>query len=242
MPKQLKVSLDFTANTDQAKRQIQDLSKALQQISLKTPSILDDQKLKRAAAAADELQRYLAAAVNVDTGKINLSEFSRQLDKSGRSLTKIHDDLVAIGPQGSAAFNKLSQSLLQAEAHSNKLVKKMKEFGTTLANTARWQISSSLLHGLVGSVQSAFYYAQDLDESLNNIRIVTGQNADQMARFAKEANAAAQSLSTTTTAYTNASLIYYQQGLNDKEVKERTDVTVKWLMSLEKAHRQFLSK
>ena len=227
MPKQLKVSLDFTANTDQAKRQIQDLSKALQQISLKTPSVIDDQQLKKAASAANELQRYLAAAVNVDTGKINLSEFSRQLDKSGRSLKDIYNDLKQVGPQGVSAFSKLSQSLVQAETQSNKLVKKMKEFGTTLANTARWQISSSILHGLQGAVQSAFYYAKDLDESLNNIRIVTGQNADQMARFAKEANAAAQSLSTTTTAYTNASLIYYQQGLSDKEVKERTDVTVK---------------
>jgi hypothetical protein len=31
-----------------------------------------------------------------------------------------------------------------------------------------------------------------------------------MAQFAKEANAAARKLSTTTTDYTNASLIYYQ--------------------------------
>jgi hypothetical protein len=31
-----------------------------------------------------------------------------------------------------------------------------------------------------------------------------------MARFAKQANIAAKSLSTTTTEYTNASLIYYQ--------------------------------
>jgi hypothetical protein len=54
------------------------------------------------------LQRYLAAAVNVDTGKINLSEFSRQLDKSGRSLKDIYNDLKQIGPEGVSAFNKLS--------------------------------------------------------------------------------------------------------------------------------------
>jgi hypothetical protein len=36
-----------------------------------------------------------------------------------------------------------------------------------------------------------------------------------MARFAKEANQAAKELSTTTTTYTDASLIYYQQGLDD---------------------------
>jgi hypothetical protein len=33
------------------------------------------------------------------------------------------------------------------------------ELWTTLKNTARWQISSSILHGFIGSVQSAYYYA-----------------------------------------------------------------------------------
>jgi hypothetical protein len=30
------------------------------------------------------------------------------------------------------------------------------------------------MHGLIGGIQSAYGYAQDLNESLNNIRIVTG--------------------------------------------------------------------
>jgi TP901 family phage tail tape measure protein len=48
-----------------------------------------------------------------------------------------------------------------------------------------------------------------------------------MAEFAEKANKAAQALSTTTTEYTNASLIYYQQGLSDEEVEARTNVTIK---------------
>jgi TP901 family phage tail tape measure protein len=48
-----------------------------------------------------------------------------------------------------------------------------------------------------------------------------------MSKFAAEANKAAKALSTTTTEYTNASLIYYQQGLSDADVKTRTDVTIK---------------
>jgi hypothetical protein len=36
-----------------------------------------------------------------------------------------------------------------------------------------------------------------------------------MAEFAIEANKAAKALSATTTEYTNASLIYFQQGLSD---------------------------
>jgi TP901 family phage tail tape measure protein len=48
-----------------------------------------------------------------------------------------------------------------------------------------------------------------------------------MRRFAEEANRAAKALSTTTTKYSDASLIYFQQGLSDTEVKQRTDVTIK---------------
>jgi len=48
-----------------------------------------------------------------------------------------------------------------------------------------------------------------------------------MAKFAEEANKAARILNTTTTSYTNAALIYYQQGLSDEEIKKRTDITIK---------------
>ena len=48
-----------------------------------------------------------------------------------------------------------------------------------------------------------------------------------MAVFAERANQAAKALSATTLDYTNASLIYYQQGLSDAEVQARTDVTIK---------------
>jgi len=79
----------------------------------------------------------------------------------------------------------------------------------------------------MGQIQGALNYAEKLNTSLNNIRIVTGASTDKMADFAKEANTAAKRLSTTTTAYTNASLIYYQQGLGDKEVAARTETTLK---------------
>jgi hypothetical protein len=61
----------------------------------------------------------------------------------------------------------------------------------------------------MGAIQSAWGYAKELDKSLNNIRIVTGYNAEKMGEFAEQANKAAKALSTTTTEYTNASLIYF---------------------------------
>jgi hypothetical protein len=82
--------------------------------------------------------------------------------------------LSALGPTGRQAFISLAQSIVQAEAPLIRCNQKLKEFGTTIANTARWQVSSSILHSFMGTLQSAYGYAQDLNESLNNIRIVTG--------------------------------------------------------------------
>lgn len=96
-----------------------------------------------------------------------------------------------------------------------------------MKNTARWRLTTGVLNTFVGTVQHAYNYAQDLNESLNSIRVVTKKSSEDMAEFAKQANSAAKTLNTTTTKYTDASLIYYQQGLNDEEVAKRTEATIK---------------
>jgi TP901 family phage tail tape measure protein len=48
-----------------------------------------------------------------------------------------------------------------------------------------------------------------------------------MERFAVQANKAAKELGASTKSYTDAALIYYQQGLSDEEVAARSDVTIK---------------
>ena len=79
----------------------------------------------------------------------------------------------------------------------------------------------------MSSLQGAYGYAQDLNASLNSIRIVSGQSVEQMAAFADQANRSAQALSTSTLAYTDAALIFYQQGLTSDQVTERTDTVLK---------------
>ena len=230
MAKQLNVNLSFNADTKQAKADIEALSKALQTIA-KMPgnasSLFDDTEIKKASQAALELQQHLSKAVNTDTGKLDLSHFSSSLKASNKDLSTYCNTLLKTGQQGQQAFLQLAKAIASADTPVTRVNKKLAEMGTTLKNTARWQISSSILHGFMGSVQSAYGYAQDLNRSLNDIRIVTGQNIEQMSKFAVEANRAAKALSTTTTDYTNASLIYFQQGLSVEEVAKRTEVTVK---------------
>lgn len=229
------VNMRFTADTGQAKQQLRDLQSSLDtlmnQIATKNIKFFDVNATKKeideASAAVQELKIALDQATNVDTGRLDLSKFSKSLSQSGYTLQDFATHLENLGPTGDKAFVALAQSVINAEVPLKRTNALLDNFKKTLANTAKWQISSNLMHGVQGSLQKAYYYAEDLNRSLNDIRIVTGQSNDQMAEFAEKANKAAQALSTTTTNYTNASLIYYQQGLSDKEVADRTEVTIK---------------
>lgn len=227
----VRVNLDFTATTSQAEAALSRLNTNLRNISsqtnLDTGGLRLQEQLNTASVAAIKLRENLQNAINVDTGRLDLSKFNHEMEKSGMSLKQYRDALVSLGPTGQAAFMDLSKAILASETplkQTNVLVDKLWD---SLKRTAGWQLSSTAIHSFIGAIQTAYNYAQDLNKSLNNIRIVTGYGSDKMAEFAKNANKAAKQLSATTLDYTNASLIYYQQGLDDKAVQERTDVTVK---------------
>lgn len=227
----VRVNLDFTATTSQAEAALSRLNTNLRNISsqtnLDTGGLRLQEQLNTASVAAIKLRENLQNAINVDTGRLDLSKFNHEMKKSGMSLKQYRDALVSLGPTGQAAFMDLSKAILASETplkQTNVLVDKLWD---SLKRTAGWQLSSTAIHSFIGAIQTAYNYAQDLNKSLNNIRIVTGYGSDKMAEFAKNANKAAKQLSATTLDYTNASLIYYQQGLDDKAVQERSDVTVK---------------
>ncbi len=229
--KEYVVNLAFTADTNSAKQQLQDLQNSLTKLvntsAFKNKNFGLDKDLQNASAAAAQLKVELDSAINTDTGKLDLTKFMDSLKKSNMSIKDYQNQLYQLGPDGEKAFTKLSQAITLAEVPLKRTSSLMSELWTTMKNTARWQLTSSAMHSFVGAVQHAYYYAQDLNESLNNIRIVSGASVEQMDKFAEKANKAAKTLSSTTLDYTNAALIYYQQGLTDKEVADRTEVTLK---------------
>lgn len=229
--RQLTLSLAFEADTSAAKQAIVDLANSLKRIST-MPAVgsnIDIVSLNEGKQAAAELLQHLSKAVNVDTGKLNLATLATSLKASGKSLNNYKIKLEQCGATGREAFLKISQSIANAENPLRRSNKLLSDFMITLKNTVKWQISSTLLHGFMGALQSAYGYAEDLNKSLTNISIVTGQSIDKMSQFAQAANKAAKELSASTLAYTDAALIYYQQGLDDSAVKERTNTTIKMM-------------
>ena len=167
----------------------------------------------------------LNKAFNKDLGTMNVVKFNKELQKL--DLNRIHSDFSKAGAAGQNAFRSMTTEILTTNMQlkqSHTLINKMAE---TMANTVKWGIASSVMNSFTGSVQKAYGYVKNLDSSLNDIRIVTGKSAEEMDIFAVKANKAAKALGQSTRNYTDASLIYYQQGLAEQDVQARAETTLK---------------
>ena len=226
--KRIEVQLGINADVSAAKKSINDLQNALNNLhKVQSQRGFQDFGINKAVESAHALEISLNRALNVQTGKLDLSKFSSSLKEAGTSLHELNASLLSAGSAGQQVFLSLANSISQAEVPLKKTSRLVHDFSRTLKNTITYQISASMFNAVTGALSDAISYTKNLNSSLNDIRIVTGQSADQMAKFAASANASAQKLNTTTNAYAKASLIFYQQGLNDAEVKKRTDAVVK---------------
>ena len=203
---------------------------------------LNTSQLQQANKDVLRLSNTLRTALNPSQSTIDLAMFQTQLNKSQTNLVKYSEKLAKYGQEGTQAYLSLTNAISSADAPTTRLSNNLKAIGQTFKNTMSWQLSSSAIHGVLNTYNQAIGYAKELNRSLTDIRIVTGQSTEQMSAFAKQANIAAKNLSSTTTRYTDAALIYYQQGLNDKQVKDRANVTIKMAnvagISAEKASQQ----
>ena len=180
--------------------------------------------IKRDAA---DIQLALDKAFNTSLGSLNIEKFEAELKKANIDLAQVYTNFRSMGSVGIQAFQQLSASVLTSNLRLRETHKILDNISQTMFNTAKWGLASSVFNNMTSSIQQAWNYTKGLDTSLNDIMIVTTKSADEMDRFAKQANSAAQRLGASTRDYTDAALIYYQQGLDDVETAARAEVTVK---------------
>ena len=230
------------ASFDNVKKSINDVVKQLQDMNRELQGQSQDKRYKESnrAAAAKELEvmkdltaeaqnfkRAFESSFNEKLGAINLMRLNQELKSSNINIDKVYKAFQKTGNEGIQQFRSVAAEILSTNRNLEKTTTFVNKMAETMGNTIKWGISSSVMNSFTGAVQKSYSYVKDLDKSLNNIRIVGEKSADEMERFAKHANSAAKNLGATTLDYTEASLIYYQQGLNDEQVASRANTTVK---------------
>lgn len=219
-------NIGFKSDMSSVMSDLENLKRQLNDITT-NQLLMSDEDFKPAIEAAKTLKQALTDSFDSSIQNIDLGKFSDSLRDSGQDLTSLANKLKGAGYQGNEAFKGLANVVTNAQVPVKKTSQLLDDMWVSLKNIAKWNISTSILNSFQSSIQKAYYYSKDLNESLNNIRIVTGKSKEEMRDFAETANNTAKALNAATTSYTDASLIYYQQGLSDEDVQARTDVTIK---------------
>lgn len=225
MANQIRYQVGFDVqqnNLNQLKTSLQDLQKMKISEIMKineTDAASATSALNKIKDEAGKVEDALKQAFNTKLNTVNIETFNQSLKQSGTSIEQVYQAFRAAGGTGEAAFRNLSSSVLSTNIQLKETHNILDKMATTLANTVKWNASSAAVNELTRSIEQAWGYVKSLDTSLNDIRIVTGKSADDMANFAVQANNAAKELGKTTTDYTNAALIYAQQGIGNKIFK-----------------------
>ena len=219
----------------QAIQKIRDSLKEIRTINIKIATAgkapEEAAKLKKELLEAQDAAKIAGSALqksfNTKLNTINVTSFNNELRKSNTNITELGQKLSKAGVSGQAAFRNIVAQISKSHVTIKKTNALLDEMKTTMMNSVKWGITSAIWNNMTGSIEKAWGFAKKLDSSLNDIRIVTDKSAEDMEKFAVQANKAAKSLGASTTGYTEASLIYYQQGLADAEVQARTETTLK---------------
>lgn len=218
----LRTTLDASGIT-QLQGQLSSINTQLDQMSKK--KLISSQEAAQAQRQIKQLGDALSSSLNPQTGLLDLSKFKQQL--SGLSLSQLEQSMSKVGATGQIAFGNMIGQIGRMDTSFKSISSFADKIFNTMGNTVRWGITASIFQTIQNSLYRAVDYVQELDTSLNNIRIVTSASNEDMRNFALYANEAAQAVGASTTSFTNAAQLYAQNGFNEEDYSRLALITQK---------------
>lgn len=181
-------------------------------------------EVQKAVVAANALKTALNEAT---TNKgLSLSLMEQSLARSGLSVRQMLTNLSAGGPTFAKSFNLALASLATANRQVITLSSTLQEAGRVFTQSLKFTSAQTAIRFLTSSFQQAVGWVKDLDSAVANIAVVTGKAGEGLQSVYDNIIEGAADLRVASKEYAEASLIFYQQGLNDSEVQRRTQITI----------------
>lgn len=160
-----------------------------------------------------KVQTALTQAFNPKLGMLNTTALMNNLKTAGLSMNQIYQSFSQAGAAGTRAFTSFYGQVAKIDTGLRSVSKTTDKIFNTMGNTFRWGIIASGFAAMMNAVHQTAEFTKELDKSLTDIMMVSGESRDNMNEFAKSANEAAQRLGGTTTQMTNAAKVFVQQGM-----------------------------
>ena len=218
----LRTTLDASGIT-QLQGQLASISTQLDHMESK--KLISPKEVYAAQGNIQKLGQALSSSLNPQTGLLDLNKFQKQLN--GLSLSQLEQSMSKVGATGQQAFGNMIGQIGRMDTSFKSISSFADKIFNTMGNTVRWGITASIFQTIQNSLYRAADYVQELDTSLNNIRIVTSASNEDMRNFALYANEAAQAIGASTTSFTDAAQLYAQNGFNEEDYTRLAEITTK---------------
>lgn len=220
----LKTTLD-ASGISKLQAEIRKTQDALRVLSAQ--ELIGDKSASKAIQEIEKLQRALTTSFNSRIGMLDMNKFTAELTKSKTNLAGLQQEFSKAGTTGQTAFNQVIGRLGKLDTGVKSTSKAVDKIFNTIGNTVRWGVVSSAFNQMTNSIYQSVEYVKELDDSLTQIMLVTDYSRENMNDFARSANEAAKNLGSTTTAMTNASLVFAQQGFNLDQSSQLAELSTK---------------
>ena len=192
----------------------------------KTGSYGFESQIKPAIQAVKDFQKILNSSFNPKLGMLDLSKLNKQLIGSTKLVQNLNTAFSMAGAQGGAAANSTIARLYKMDSGLKSISKTTDKIFNTIGNTFRWGLIASGFAAIMNSAHQAVDYVKELDASLTEIQMVSGQSRDNMNELAHAANEAAKELGGTTVQMTEATKVFVQQGMSNDEALKMGEYAV----------------
>lgn len=176
--------------------------------------LISDTQATDAIRKVQQVRDAINKSFNTRLGMLDFSQLTRNLNNLEGGITGVRQAFSLAGTAGDKAFVSTIGQLGKLDTGLKSVSKTADKVFNTIGNTVRWGVVASGFQQVLNSVHSTVQYVRDLDTSLTNIMMVTGNSRDMMNEFAQSANDAAKALSSTTVSMTDAALVFAQQGFD----------------------------
>lgn len=176
--------------------------------------LMDDKAVQGSIAKIEKIRNALNSAFNPKLGMFNSSTFFKNV---GMSMNEMYQTFNKLGPAGQRAFTSMYGQIAKIDTGMRSVSSTTDKIMNTLGNTVRWGLIASGFSQIMNAAHQAVEYTKELDKSLTDIMMVSGESRDRMNEFAREANEVAKRLGGTTVQMTEATKVFIQQGLSLKE-------------------------
>lgn len=158
----------------------------------------DKSELKKVDAELSALYKKYNGK-KIDFG-LNTKESSKQVKATSDNVKKLNTNLKTTATQTKNVNSRMKEAIL---------------------STIQWTVAIGGLYGAINKVKDSFTFTADIDKSLTEIAMVTGQTREEVQGLKDEYLELGNAIKVSTTELANSAVALYRQGLSAQEVNDR---------------------